>query len=323
MKMKNRFFGTVFFAALFILACTNLSAGGDVAKTKGRISISGAWALYPMLVKWAEEFQKINPDVKIDISAGGAGKGIADALGGIVDFGMVSRDINPAEAAKGAWWASVTKDAVVPVVNAKNPRIKEILTQGVTREKLAGIWVTEKTRKWEDAVKARGSSAIHVYTRSDACGAGETWAKYLGVKQEDLAGTGVYGDPGLADAVKNDLLGIGFNNINFVYDSKTKKQVDGIKVLPIDLNGDGKIDVKENFYETLDQVVDAINRGIYPSPPARELHLVSKGKPANPAAAEFLKWILTDGQKFVSDSGYIRLPDEKLKKEIEKLSPKK
>jgi len=50
-------------------------------KITGQISISGAFALYPMTVKWSEEFRKINPDVRIDISAGGAGKGIADALG--------------------------------------------------------------------------------------------------------------------------------------------------------------------------------------------------------------------------------------------------
>ena len=320
--MKNKLFSAILIAGVLFSSALSISADGKDSKIEGRISISGAWALYPMVVKWAEEFQKINPDVKIDISAGGAGKGIADALAGIVDFGMVSRDINPAEVEKGAWWVSVTKDAVVPVVNAKNPRINELLAQGVTREKLAGIWITEKTKKWEDAVKAEGSSAIHAYTRSDACGAGETWAKYLGKKQEDLTGTGVYGDPGLADAVKNDVLGVGFNNINFVYDSKTKKQVEGIKILPIDLNGDGKIDEKESFYETLDQVVDAINRGVYPSPPARELHLVSKGKPANPVAVEFLKWILSDGQKFVPDSGYIMLPDEKLKKECEKLDAK-
>ncbi|MCX6983752.1 MAG: PstS family phosphate ABC transporter substrate-binding protein [Lentisphaerae bacterium] len=320
--MKNKLFSAILIAGILVSSALSISADGKDSKIEGRISISGAWALYPMVVKWAEEFQKINPDVKIDISAGGAGKGIADALAGIVDFGMVSRDINPAEVEKGAWWVSVTKDAVVPVVNAKNPRINELLTQGVTREKLAGIWITEKTKKWEDAVKAEGSSSIHAYTRSDACGAGETWAKYLGKKQEDLTGTGVYGDPGLADAVKGDILGIGYNNINFVYDSKTKKQVEGIKILPIDLNGDGNIDEKESFYETLDQVVDAINRGVYPSPPARELHLVSKGKPANPVAVEFLKWILTDGQKFVPDSGYIMLPDEKLKKECEKLDAK-
>ena len=38
---------------------------------------------------------------------------------------------------------------------------------------------------------------INVYTRSDACGAAEMWAKYMGKKQEDLKGIGIYGDPGM------------------------------------------------------------------------------------------------------------------------------
>ena len=50
-----------------------------------------------MAVKWAEEFRKIHPKVRIDISAGGAGKGITDALAKVVDLGMVSRDIYPQE----------------------------------------------------------------------------------------------------------------------------------------------------------------------------------------------------------------------------------
>ena len=39
---------------------------------KGEIQLSGAFALYPMVVRWAEEFRKIHPEVRIDISAGGA-----------------------------------------------------------------------------------------------------------------------------------------------------------------------------------------------------------------------------------------------------------
>jgi len=62
---------------------------------EGTIRVSGAWALYPMMVKWAEEFKKIHPQVRIDVSAGGAGKGITDALTGLVDIGMVSRELRP------------------------------------------------------------------------------------------------------------------------------------------------------------------------------------------------------------------------------------
>ena len=94
---------------------------------KGTITLSGAWALYPMAVRWAEEFRKINPDVRIDLSAGGAGKGITDALNNMVDLGMVSREIYKEELNKGAYPIAVTKDAVVPVINASNPSLNTIL----------------------------------------------------------------------------------------------------------------------------------------------------------------------------------------------------
>jgi len=61
--------------------------------------------------------------VAIDVQAGGAGKGIADALAGMVDIGMVSRDIQPAEVQKGVLALAVTKDGVVPTVSAANPNL--------------------------------------------------------------------------------------------------------------------------------------------------------------------------------------------------------
>ena len=53
-------------------------------KSTGQISISGAFALYPMVIRWADEYKKINPGIRFDISAGGAGKGISDALNNMV-----------------------------------------------------------------------------------------------------------------------------------------------------------------------------------------------------------------------------------------------
>ncbi len=289
-------------------------------KLEGHIAISGAFALYPIAVKWAEEFKKIHPVVKIDISAGGAGKGMTDVLNNMVDIGMVSREIYPEEVKKNAFTIAVTKDAVVPVVSALNPNIKEILSKGLKKESTVNLWVTGKFKTWKQAFGIKTNVPVHVYTRSDACGAAEIWAKYLGKKQEDLLGSGVFGDPGLALAVKKDALGIGFNNIGYVYDGKTKKQIAGIKVVPLDLNKNGKIDTEENFYNTMDELINAISSGKYPSPPARELFFVTKGKPKNKIVIEFLKWVLTDGQQYVYESGYIKLSKEKTDAELKRIN---
>jgi len=315
-------------AAAVILAGAGLVAAGlcgqaAPAKTlKGSLTLSGAWALYPMAVKWAEEFRKVQPGVRIDVQAGGAGKGMADALAGMADLGMVSREVHPAEVAKGALAFAVAKDGVVATVSSRNPHLAEIKKRGLTREKLAGIWISGSVKTWGQALGATGavaSSAIHVFTRSDACGAADTWAAYLGQRQEDLGGVGVYGDPGLADAVRRDPLAVGFNNVNFAYDPKTLRPIEGIAVVPIDLDGSGSIEPGEDVYATRDDITGAILKSVYPSPPARDLYLVSRGRPASRPAAEFLRWVLTDGQRFAAETGFIPAGADQVKEGLSKL----
>jgi phosphate transport system substrate-binding protein len=278
---------------------------------EGTISISGAWALYPLMVRWSEEFQQLHPGVKFDISAGGAGKGMADAIAGAVDIGMVSREIYAEEEAKGAYWVSVTKDAVFATISAQNPVLEQVMQLGVDAETFSGIYITGEVTTWGQVVGTpEVTDPIHVYTRSDACGAAATWAEYLGSKQEDLLGVGVYGDPGLLDAVIKDPLGIGFNNLNYAYDFDTGQPVAGAQVLPIDVNGNQIVDARE-AYPTKQQAVDAVASGDYPSPPARDLNLVTAGKPTGLVKA-FMIWILAEGQAFVSEAGYIQLPEDSL-----------
>ncbi len=65
---------------------TTPAATPAVKEPEGMIRVSGAFALYPMILKWGEEYKKLHPKVNFDISAGGAGKGMTDALGGLVDI---------------------------------------------------------------------------------------------------------------------------------------------------------------------------------------------------------------------------------------------
>jgi phosphate transport system substrate-binding protein len=284
---------------------------------QGEISVSGAFALYPLAVKWADEFQTLHPGVRIDLSAGGAGKGMTDVLANVVDLGMVSREVYPPEMERGAVSFAVAKDAVIATVNARNPDLEGLLKTGLTREAAIKLWITGEYTTWGQVTGTTNTNAIHVYTRSDACGAAETWALWLGKKQEDLAGTGVFGDPGLATAIQKDALGIGLNNIGYAYDETSRKPNPEMLPLPIDVNNNGKLDPGELFYDTKDSLIKAIGEDRYPSPPARDLYLVSKGVPAKPEVVAFIKYVLTDGQKHNIPAGYISLPKEKLQRGLE------
>jgi len=301
-----------------VILTTAATTKAKAQELSGNVSISGAFALYPITVKWAEEFKKKHPKVKIDIQAGGAGKGITDVLSKVTDIGLVSRDLNPAEIKKGAYAVAVTKDAVIPTISATSPYVKELYQKGVKKEAFNNIFITGKYKTWNN-LGVKEKAPIHVYTRSDAAGAAETWAKYFGKKQEDLQGVAVFGDPGLATAVKRDPYGIGYNNIVYIYDTKTDRPSNGIVPVPIDLNNNGKLDPDENFYDNINDLIAAIAAGKYPSPPARDLYFVTNGKPNNPIVKEFIKYILTDGQKFVTEAGYIKFPKEKISKELEKV----
>ena len=271
------------------LSAVSCGGGSKEGGMDGELSLSGAFALYPLAVQWAEEFRSIYPDVRVDISAGGAGKGMTDALAGVVDLGMVSREVYPPEEAKGAVGFAVAKDAVAATVNAANPKIKELLERGMTREAAIKIWITGEAKTWGDVLGTDDDTPLHVYTRSDACGAAETWALWLGGKQEDLFGTAVFGDPGVAAAVQKDIYGIGFNNIGYAYDNDTHKPNDGILVMPIDIDGNGRITPDERFYDTKDRFIEAIAEDKYPSPPARDLYLVTKGVPTDSVTVAFIK----------------------------------
>jgi phosphate transport system substrate-binding protein len=292
------------------------ASGGEL---QGTITASGAFALYPMMVTWGEEYQKMHPGVQFDISAGGAGKGMTDALGGQVDIGMVSREIKPEEEQKGAYWVSVVKDAVFPAINEKNPVLNDLLSKGVSREQFIDIFIAGKIKTWGELVgRPEIADEIHVYTRSDAAGAPETWAKYLGnKKQEDLLGIGVFGDPGIAEAVAKDPLGIGYNNLGYAYDAASGKPVSGLVVLPVDANGSGLAEADE-VLDTKTKAMQAVASGRYPSPPARALNLVTKGKPSG-LLQDFIVWAMTDGQQYVDSAGYIPLTPELLSEGLQKI----
>jgi len=293
----------------------NQQQNGD--QLKGRLSFSGAFALYPLAVKWGEEFSKIHPDVKFEVDGGGAGKGMTDVLSGQVEFGMVSREISETEAAKGAIGFPVAKDAVIPTINENNPFYADLVKHGISQEQAKAIWIDGTIKTWGQLLGTSDDTPIRVFTRSDACGVAETWATFLGKHQEDLLGEGVNAEPGLITAVTKNTLSIGINNISYVYDAKTSKALDGIRALPVDINGNGKIDPEEDFYADKNTLCKAVADGKYPSPPARDMYLVTKGKPTDPLIVAFLKFVLTEGQK--NTDAYIAIPQEKLDKALEEL----
>jgi len=309
---------TVILILLTLAGCSSGQASpSDDAVTS--ISVSGAFALFPMMTLWADEYAQTNPQITFDVQAGGAGKGMTDMLSGAADIAMLSREPRQAELDQGAFVVPVTVDAVVGVLNAANPHKDQILAKGITPEQAGRIWISGETTTWGQWLGSDATDRINVYTRSDSAGAAEMWARFAGGEaQEELKGTAVNADPGLAEAVRQDPLGVGYNNIGFAYNPETGEPNEGLAIVPIDLNANGQIDSDEAFYEKRDDLTKAIADHVYPFPPARVLYLATKGEPS-PAIKDFYRWVLTDGQQYVAGAGYVALTEAQIQQALDLL----
>ncbi|MCJ7658813.1 MAG: hypothetical protein MUO67_06650, partial [Anaerolineales bacterium] len=107
------------------------------------------------------------------------------------------------------------------------------------------------------------------------------------------------------------------NNLGYAYDMTTGEPVDGAFILPIDQNSNGRAD-EDELLETKAEAIEMVATGKYPSPPSRALNLVTNGKPGG-IVRDFIGWVLTDGQEFVGEAGYIQLTNEQLGASLEKL----
>ena len=302
----------------FLLATSACSSfAPSIGTLKGEISISGAFALYPLVMLWAEEFQKINPGVNFDITTGGALKGMEDILAQKTDIGMVSREITADEISQGAYPISVAKDAVFPMISTDNPVVSDLIASGVSRDTLVKIFIRGEVKTWGQVVgKPEITDEIHVYTRTETCGAAEIWGMYLGGGQTDLLGDGRLGDPGVIRALVNDPFGIGYSNQIYAY-GLGDVPAPGTLILPIDLNGNNQVEPDE-ILDTRQKATAAVASGLYPAPPSRFLYLVTNGKPEGVIQA-FLEWVLLDGQSLVDRLGYVQLSDEQLETSLQKI----
>ena len=314
--MQNRKLFLLCMIVVLIISCNQTQTSSK------QISFTGAFALYPLNLKWSEEYKKNHPEINFNIQPGGAGKGLTDVLTGNSDVGMFSREISDNELNKGVWYIALARDAVFATINSNNPYADSLKKRGITKDMLKGIFIDGKFSTWEQLLDIKNVDKPHklnVYIRSDASGAAESWAAYFNMHQDNLKGIGMMGDPGIADAVKKDVNGIGFNNPQYIFDVQSGNKITGIEILPLDVNSNGKIDSVENFYSGLSGVENATLNGNYPSPPVRDLYFVCKQKPTNQVIIDYFKWILTDGQQFIKNAGYVALPGDVIKEQLKKL----
>ena len=309
-----------------------LVSGGAVASVAGclggddgndTVRISGGVGPLPMVEVWVDQFEE-RSDARFDVSGGGTGVGVSDVLNDQVDIAMMGRQPEPEEEEQGLFAVPMLIDTVVGTVNVENPVLDELQSNGLTREDLEAVFTKEVTN-WGELVDADVDEDIVVYGRSDASAAYKQWGDFLAGEddaytQSDLqsiADANYNGDQPVAEAVASEPNAISLNNINYVYDLSSGELEGDIRPVPLDRDGTG-LSAEEDFYETRAEFLGAVEAGDYPAPPAREMFLAADNRFEGPAE-EFVEYVLTEGQQYVRENGYVPLEEDRLDEALDAL----
>jgi phosphate transport system substrate-binding protein len=306
---------------LLILAGT-VAFLSSAAQTKdnGKVIITGTKFTFPLINAWIKEFQEKYPEIPIGLQQKDA------APSEQANLFISGHKLTPSEIKTGYHLVKVARYAILPITNEQNPWLKTVTATGIDKQHLKSIFF-EKENADNNETKKKVSLAI--YTREQKGCAPIAFANYYNLKQENISGKQLQGDDKvLLKAVTDDKNGITYNNLGYIYDLKTRKVPSPIAIVPIDQNGNGKLDASEKIYDNLDALIAAIESGKTKEIPVEYITLAVPDEinTENKNLKLFADYVLSTGQKKSAYYGFLGLlpgdnQQEKITKEQVQQAP--
>ncbi|MFA6128617.1 MAG: substrate-binding domain-containing protein [Bacteroidales bacterium] len=293
-------------------------AGGnppDEATQKGSMTVIASPDLYNLATAWASRFTEVNPKVNIKVM-NLSETGSQGSLPGGTDLLFVSSGYKQADP-ESKWSMAVGRDAIVPVYNSSSVFASEIIRQGVSAEELTRIITDPQKSTWSNLLDGGQNVPVHFYFTGDES-INKTLAGFLHIDSEAIKGTPVANGTELIAALQKDPDGIGFCKLTDLTGSG-QNELNGIGLLPIDKNANGKIDYIEKIYGNVADLTRGIWIGKYPVELCRNIYAVASEKPITENEVAFLRYVLTDGQQNLVTEGLNSLSNPERLSKIDRL----
>ncbi len=336
---------------LVIVSCTqegtnpaNSSAGGSPSSSSLQINGAGATFPNPLYSKWFDTYGKQHPEVRINYQSIGSGGGIKQMTAGTVFFGATDGPMTDAQlkAAPGPiLHFPAILGGVVPVYNIEAGQLR------LTGKVLAGIYLGKIT-KWNDPAIAAANPGVKlpaadvvVVHRSDGSGTTYIWCDFLSKQSPEFqktvgvatsvnwpVGVGGKGNEGVTGLVRQTPGAVGYveliyalqNHIPFAsVQNKAGSFVTASLESVTAAAAAASAHMPDDFRVS---ITDAEGKDAYPISSFTWILLYqnAEDKPRAKAMVDFMKWALTDGQKFGADLHYAPLPQAVVEKELQALN---
>ena len=294
-SFKVLFSRSPIFLLLILSACcpTNSSsgAGGEAGAV---IENKGSDTIVNLALAWAESYQKVNPNIRISVTGGGSGTGIAALINGTVDIANASRRIKDQEKENAEVNGIspvefvIARDAIAVIINHENP-VNEL-----TLEQISDIY-SGKINNWGEVggddrpivrLSRETNSGTHVYFLEQVLRLGDK-------EQDTLFSTDTLLLPsseGITTEVRQNPNAIGYDGLGYVTEE--------VKMIAI---------ARDEGSDYVLPSAETVNTKAYPI--ARDLYMYSAGQPTV-EIEQYLQWIMgPDAQMIVEELGFVPIVD--------------
>jgi len=333
-------------AAMITAVVTSAAGCRDGGKQQQRLNAGGSTFVYPMMSKWASEYDKLK-GVKVNYQSIGSGGGIQQMTAKTFDFGCTDAPMNDEQLKKAQETGGdvvhlpLVMGAVVPIYNLEG--IKEPLRFSGTV--LADIYL-EKIKKWNDAELTKLNPGVELpdkdiltVHRSEGSGTTYIWVDYLskvsqtwqqkigvGTSVNWPGGLGAQGNEGVAGKVTQAPGAIGYVELIYARQNKIKfgsvQNREGEFVTPslesVTAAAKGALtDIPEDLRYSL---TNGPGKDAYPvSGTTWAVLYVGQPPGKGQAVLDFLRWVTHEGQEYAKGLDYARLPEELIRRLERKL----
>jgi phosphate transport system substrate-binding protein len=286
--MKRVFLLTFLF--VFLVSCSTSEQGAADSAPQTYIENKGSDTIVNLALAWAEQYQSDHPDIRLSVTGGGSGTGIAALVNGTVDIANASRRIKQKEidlaAEQGITPVEfiIARDAIAVIVHPDNP-VTELTLEQISNM-YSGVYTNWSEVGGDDRPIVRLSretnSGTHVYFLETVLRLGDKESKTLFATNTLLLPS----SEGIIAEVRQNPNAIGYDGLGYVpHDLKV------IAIAP---------EVGDNY---ILPSVETVNAGTYPI--ARDLYMYTNGEPTG-AVATYLEWIMSpEAQQIVKELGFV------------------
>jgi len=301
---------TITLFLILLMSFSTVSAGNgnsnQVAENKvnGTINVVSSPDLSYLANIWASEFNKTAMPVKVNImNSDQASDG---------SLMLVTDEYLP----EGNGWKMVIgHEVVVPVINASNPYLKDLMATGIRAEQFAEIITSVNNITWDNLIPSAGKEPVKLNITNQAAlrKAIASFTKSNVAMMDKLPSLSA-GE--LAGIIKSDVYAIGFIRFQDLLQSGIGKLPEGIVLLPIDKNSNGRLDRFEKIYSDQESFTRGVWVGKYPRTLCNGIYAVANEEPKAEAEVTFLTWLLKDGQNMLNTEGFTILSSNESRNNI-------